>query len=111
MIARIWRGITHPVHSDEYLKYLEETGLKDYRNIEGNRGVFVFRKNENGKCEFLLISLWDSFESIRKFAGEDIDKAVYYPDDKNYLLALEPKVIHYEVKHVSNLNVFNFAVR
>lgn len=50
-----------------------------------------------GRAEFLLISLWDSMEAVRRFAGDDAEKAVYYPADKDYLLTFEPKVAHYEV--------------
>ncbi len=45
----------------------------------------------------LKIESWESWDAIRRFAGDDIDAAVYYPEDKEYLLTLEPKVIHYEV--------------
>lgn len=54
------------------------------------------RASERG-AEFLLISLWDSMEAIKLFAGPDADKAVYYPEDKEYLLELEPRVAHYDV--------------
>jgi hypothetical protein len=48
-------------------------------------------------AHFLLISLWESWNAIRSFAGEDIERARYYPQDAEYLLELEPKVTHYEV--------------
>jgi hypothetical protein len=41
--------------------------------------------------------LWDSIEAIKKFAGPNIEKAVYYPEDVKYLLELEPHVKHFEV--------------
>ena len=98
MIARIWHGITLESRGDEYFNYVMETGVKDYRSTQGNRGVYVLRRIRNGQAEFLLISLWESFEAIRKFAGDDIEKAVYYyPKDKEFLLELEPNVKHYEV--------------
>jgi heme-degrading monooxygenase HmoA len=97
MIARIWRGRTHEADAETYLEYLHATGLKEYRAIEGNRGVRVLRRVEEGKAEFVLISLWESYDAIRKFAGDDIETAVYYPEDRRYLLELEPKVVHYDV--------------
>ncbi|UCE42386.1 MAG: antibiotic biosynthesis monooxygenase [Candidatus Aminicenantes bacterium] len=97
MIARIWFGKTKDSASDEYFDYLEKTGIKDSSSTEGNRGVYVLRRVEDGISEFLFITLWDSFEDIKKFAGQDIEKAVYYPDDKKYLLELEPHVKHFEV--------------
>lgn len=97
MIARIWRGVTPESKNDEYYQYLLKTGVKNYRATEGNRGVYVLRRIKNSQAEFFLISLWDSFEDIKKFAGQDFEKAVYYPEDKEFLLELEPNVVHYEV--------------
>ena len=97
MIARFWRGITPKSKADDYLKYLEKTGLKEYRSTEGNRGVYVFRRIEDDRAVFLLMSLWESYEAIKRFAGPNFEKAVYYPEDKKFLLELEPNVAHYEV--------------
>ncbi len=97
MIARIWRGFTTEAKGDEYYEFLQRTGLKDYRATPGNLGVTVLRRMREGKAEFLLISYWDSLDSIRKFAGSEVEKAYYYPEDKDYLLEFEPHVAHYDV--------------
>lgn len=97
MIARTWHGVVPESKADDYLEYLKKTGVNDLQSTEGNRGVFVMRRNEDGKTHYLMMSLWDSEESIRKFAGEDIEIARYYPIDKDFLLELEPNVTHYEV--------------
>jgi heme-degrading monooxygenase HmoA len=97
MIARIWRGFTRESDKDTYFEYLQKTGLKEYASIPGNRGVQVLRRVQNGKAEFTLISLWESWDAIKAFAGSDFEKAVYYPEDKKFLLELEPHVTHYEV--------------
>jgi heme-degrading monooxygenase HmoA len=59
--------------------------------------VYVLRKISEKRAEFVFISLWDSMDGIRKFAGQEVEKAVYYPKDREFLLELEPKVAHYEV--------------
>jgi heme-degrading monooxygenase HmoA len=97
VIARIWRGRTPAGKADAYHRYLEATGLKDYRDTEGNRGVYVFRRIQGDTAEFLLVSLWDSLEAVKAFAGQDHERAVYYPEDDDYLLEREPTVSHYEV--------------
>jgi heme-degrading monooxygenase HmoA len=97
MIARVWRGITLVEKADEYLEYLSETGLRDYASTSGSRGVTVLRRNQGDHCEIMLISLWDSMDAVRAFAGENPDQSVYYPDDHHYLLDMEPLVRHYEV--------------
>jgi heme-degrading monooxygenase HmoA len=97
MIARIWHGLTPASKGDEYFEFLKRTGLKDYRSIAGNEGVYVLRRVRDGEAEFLLISLWDSLEAIKKFAGDEHEKARYYDQDKDYLLEFEPNVDHFEV--------------
>ncbi len=97
MIVRIWRGVTLAEKAEQYAEYLMETGLKDYRAVPGNRGVQVLRRTYEGKTEFLLLSFWESYEAIRAFAGDDLERAVYYDKDKEYLLELEPGVLHYEL--------------
>ncbi len=97
MIARIWRGVTPESKASEYLEYMKNTGLKDYKSTDGNIAVYVLKRETEGKTEFILISFWESVEAIRRFAGAKIEKAVYYPKDREFLLELEPNVKHYEV--------------
>ena len=96
MITRMWHGKTKVENSDKYLNYLEETGIKDYKAIEGNISAKILRRIDGKICHFMTVTEWDSFESIKKFAGVDYKKARYYPDDKQYLLDFEENVIHYE---------------
>ena len=97
MIARIWRGITLAEKADAYMAYLHETGLRDYADTPGNRGVQIWRRIAEGRAEFVFTSYWDSLDAVQAFAGPDIERAVYYPEDTRYLLELEPGVAHYEV--------------
>jgi heme-degrading monooxygenase HmoA len=97
MIARIWRGITLAEKADAYIDHLNETGLKDYAATPGNRGVTVLRRLQGEHSEIMLISLWDSMDAVRAFAGENPERSVYYPEDESYLLEMEPLVRHYEV--------------
>ncbi len=97
MIARIWHGVTPSEKSDEYLEYLNRTGVPDYRSTEGNRAVYVLRRIEEDLAHFLTLTLWDDVEDVKRFAGPDPNKAKYYPEDEEFLLGFEPTVEHYEV--------------
>jgi heme-degrading monooxygenase HmoA len=97
LIARIWHGSTQIERADEYADYLERTGARECRATPGNRGVYILRRIQHGHAEFTFISLWDSFDAIRRFAGADYEKAHYYPEDRDFLVALEPLVEHYDV--------------
>jgi len=99
MIARSWDG-TVPAHTaDDYSAYLASTGVRDLEATPGNRGVFVLRRIEGDLAHFRMISLWDSRDHIRAFAGDPIERARYYPEDADYLLELAPEVSHFEVLH------------
>ncbi len=97
MIARLWHGITPLDKADEYAAFLNRTGIPDYQATPGNRGAYLLRRREGNQVHFLTLSFWDSEEAIRGFAGEEIEKARYYPEDPQYLVELEPLVTHYEV--------------
>ena len=101
MIMRIWKGSTHRSDSDSYFNYLLETGVKEYRETTGNHGVYVLRRNVDDRSEFLLLSLWDSVESIKGFAGSDYEKAVFFPEDAKYLVEFDKYVAHFEVLYSS----------
>lgn len=97
MIARIWRGVTDADKAEAYLAYLERTGLSDYRNTPGNRGVQVLRQVVGDAAEFVLITHWESLDAIRAFAGDDYERAVYYDEDRAYLRELSERVEHFAV--------------
>ena len=99
MIARIWQGKTQPGMGASYLEYLEKTGLPEYRETPGFRGVFVLTREDGAETEVLLLSLWEDMEAVRRFAGPEPDKAVYYADDARYFPESEfrPFLKHYAV--------------
>jgi heme-degrading monooxygenase HmoA len=97
VIARVWRGRTKAADGDEYLDFLERKGLSGYAATPGHRGVYVLRRADGRTAEFVLLSLWDSLDSVRAFAGDEVERAVYYPEDDRYLLEREPGVAHFEV--------------
>jgi heme-degrading monooxygenase HmoA len=97
MIARIWRGVVRREDADAYAAYIGETGFSDYAATPGNRGAWMLRRDDAAGTEFLTFTLWDSMDAIRGFAGDDVETAVYYPEDERYLIERDPKVKHYEV--------------
>ena len=97
MIVRTWRGATRKEDADTYLRYLEKTGLPEYRATPGNLGVLALRRVRGARAEFLLLTLWESEDAIRRFAGNDIGRAVFYPEDERFLVEKEDRVSHFEV--------------
>ncbi len=97
MIARIWHGRTAALHLEAYSELLHRLAIPDYRKTEGFRGLTFLRQIKGEEAHFNLITYWEDWEVIRNFAGDDLEKAKYYPEDKDFLLEFEEKVEHYEV--------------
>jgi heme-degrading monooxygenase HmoA len=97
VIARIWHGRTSLDKSDEYLAFLNRRALPDYRGTAGNIGAFVLRRIDGDVAHFLTVSHWESLSAIEAFAGHELLRAKYYPEDVNFLLEFEPFVEHYEL--------------
>jgi len=97
MIARIWRGAVAQADGDAYAEYMDGTGMAGYAKTPGNRGAWMLRRDVDGKTEFVMFTLWDSMESIRGFAGDRPEVAVFYPEDDRYLVERDETVTHYEV--------------
>ena len=97
MIARIWKGAVRADDADAYLEYLETTGFAEYRGTPGNRGLFALRRIVGDRCEYLLLTLWDSMDAVKGFAGEDVETAVFYPEDDRFLVDRDLTSSHYDV--------------
>jgi heme-degrading monooxygenase HmoA len=97
MIARVWYGKTPEDKGESYLEVLKKTGVKSIQATEGNRGVLVLRRTVGETAQFVFISLWDSMEAIKKFAGPNPERAFYYPEDDQYLLEKSLTLDHFEV--------------
>jgi heme-degrading monooxygenase HmoA len=99
VIARIWRGATRAENAAAYLRYLQETGYRAFRETPGNLGALGLRRIVEGKAEFVVLSFWESADAIRRFAGDDIDRAVFYDEDDRFLIERDDHVSHFEVVH------------
>ncbi|MDP2480964.1 MAG: antibiotic biosynthesis monooxygenase [Candidatus Palauibacterales bacterium] len=97
MILRTWRGWTRREDADGYFEYLAKTGVKDIEATPGNHGVLLTRREEDGRTEFLFMSLWDSLEAVKGFAGPDPERAVFYPEDDGYLVEKDEHIDHWDV--------------
>jgi heme-degrading monooxygenase HmoA len=97
MIARIWRGAVRPEDAEEYVEYIRVTGLTEYRSTAGNLGAWMLHRRVEELTEVVTFSLWESIEAVRRFAGEDESRAVFYPEDDRFLVERSLTVDHYEV--------------
>lgn len=97
MIARIWHGKTSIEDYEQYTYFLKEVAIPDYEKTVGFMGLTFLRNRQGEEGHFTLITYWKNMEVIKNFAGEDFEKAKYYPEDDDFLLEFEEKVQHHEV--------------
>ena len=100
MIVRVWRGRTSESKSQGYEKFLKETAYPDYGDAPGNHGWLLVRRQDEGAVEFMFVSLWESIDALRQYAGNDVERPKYYPEDIAALLELPERADHYEVVDV-----------
>jgi hypothetical protein len=97
MIARRWHGRVPAAKAEEYLKLSEEVGLADYRSTQGNLAAWCLHRREGEIVHVEMFTLWEDLDAIRRFAGEQLTNAKYYDFDPDFLIELEPEVVHFEV--------------
>jgi heme-degrading monooxygenase HmoA len=97
MIARTWRGAVRAEDAESYADYIRATGIAEYASTPGNRGAYLLYRIHGDRAEVLTVSFWDSLDAVRGFAGDDIDRAVFYPEDDRYLVDRDVTANHYVV--------------
>lgn len=97
MIARMWHGRVPREKALRYRAFLAARAIPDYRAVPGNLSVHILERADGEVTHFVTLTFWESLAAIRGFAGQDIEAAKYYPEDSEFLLEFEPKVVHYEV--------------
>ncbi len=97
MIARMWHGRVPTPKARAYREFVNGRAIPDYRSVKGNTSVHILERLDGDVTHFITLTFWESLESIKGFAGQDINITKYYPEDKDFLLEFEPTVVHYEV--------------
>jgi heme-degrading monooxygenase HmoA len=96
-ILRVWRGATSAADAEPYVGYMSRTGFPGLRGTPGNLGVLGLVRVTGDRAEHVVMSLWESEEAIRRFAGDEIGRAVFYPDDDRFLVERDEHVDHFRV--------------
>jgi heme-degrading monooxygenase HmoA len=97
MVVRMWHGRVPTEKAARYRDFLNARAIPDYRSVPGNISVHILERPEGPVTHFITLTFWESMTAIRGFAGDDVDVAKYYPEDREFLLEYEPAVVHYEV--------------
>jgi len=97
MIVRMWHGKVPASKANEYAEFMKERAAPDYGSVDGLQKLLFLRKDRIDVTDFLLVTYWDSMESVKQFAGDPPEKAKYYPEDDQFLIEKEETSALYEV--------------
>jgi heme-degrading monooxygenase HmoA len=96
VISRIWHGWTAPEQADEYERLLRAEILPGIHRVPGYRGATLLRRQDGDEVEFVTITVFDSLDAVRAFAGEDYEVAVVPPEARRLLRRFDERSAHYE---------------
>jgi heme-degrading monooxygenase HmoA len=97
MIARFWTAKIAQAHAHIYADHLKSQVLTTLRKVDGYIGTKLLERDTSDGVEIVVITLWQSLDSIRKFAGSDLEKAVVSEDVVSLFLQYDRRVRHYKV--------------
>lgn len=97
MISRHWKGITKPGQADRYIAHLHSETFPTLAAIPGYRSASILTREVREGTEVQVVTLWDSMDAVRTFAGETADVAVVPPVVQEMMADYDRRVVHYDV--------------
>jgi antibiotic biosynthesis monooxygenase (ABM) superfamily enzyme len=100
MIGRVWHGWTTPGNADAYERLLKEEIFPGIaaKNVDGYRGIQLLRRDVGPEVEFKTLMWFDSLEAVRRFAGDDYERAYVPPEARAVLARFDDRSRHYEIR-------------
>ena len=99
VILRMWKAHSTVEKTGDYVRHATTKVFPALRTIKGYRGAYLLRRalRDRTAIELVVLTLWESMEAIRRFAGEELDKAVVEPEARAALTSFDDHVAHFEV--------------
>jgi heme-degrading monooxygenase HmoA len=97
MIARVWSAQTTATQAPAYVEHLRTQVLPVLQTLKGYGGVLLLQRAIPGATEVQVITFWQSLDSVRDFAGADLERAVVADEAAALLTEFDRRVRHYEV--------------
>jgi heme-degrading monooxygenase HmoA len=97
MIARFWSAQATRTHASSYADHLRNQVLPALREVDGYSGAMLLEREISDGVEIIVVTLWRSLDSVRKFAGADLEQAVVSDEAASLLTEFDRRVRHYEL--------------
>ena len=96
MIGRLWHGYTTPKDAEIYQEMLLTKILPGIHRVDGYKGTYLLRKDGADEVEFITLTLWDSLDAVKRFAGPDYEASVIAPEAKHLMIRHDERSVHYQ---------------
>jgi heme-degrading monooxygenase HmoA len=104
MISRTWHGVARVESARDYIHHLQHDTFPQLSHIPGFVTASILRRPVEAGVEFLIVTTWQSMDSIRQFAGETTEVAVVSAAVQAMMVEYDKIVTHYEVVDTNELN-------
>jgi len=98
-ILRMWRARSTVEKAGQYAQHATAKVFPKLRAIPGHRGAYLLRRPDAGAVQLVVLTLWESMDAVREFAGEQPDKAVVEREARAVLTSFDESVTHFQVVH------------
>ena len=102
MIGRVWRGHADEDKAGVYEAHFQTEVLQELEHVAGFRGAYLLRHDSADGVEFVTLTLFDSLDAVRGFAGEEYETAVVAPAAQAALRDYDRTVRHYTIVSAPN---------
>ena len=94
MVIRVFRAHVQPGRQADFEAMARRLSVPLVRNQKGLLCFYAGRPQGYSRDEFVMVTLWDSVESIRAFVGPDWEQAVVPEEERPVLM--DSFVHHFE---------------
>ena len=96
-ILRRWTARATASQLPKYLEHFSKNVLPELRRVPGYLGATVSTRRLQDEVEIVVETNWHSLDSIRNFAGPDLEAAVVADEAAALLTSFDRRVLHSEI--------------
>lgn len=95
MIERHWGAIAKANMADHYIQHLRHETFPKLERIAGFKRASILRRDKSDGVQFLIVTVWESEDAIRAFAGDDPEQAVVPGVVREMMLQFDERATHF----------------
>jgi heme-degrading monooxygenase HmoA len=97
MISRQWRGLAHEDQAQNYINHLRTKTFPVLRKLSGFVSASILSRSVHSGVEFVVVTQWESLDSITRFAGADAEAAVVPVAVVEMMIEYDQRAKHFDV--------------